>query len=328
MKKSIVLFKVITLSVMFVFFCGLAQKGFSQGIAINTAGASANPSSIFDVSSTEKGILIPRMLEAERDAILAPLPTGLLIYQTNNDPGFYYYDGTSWVRIGSGTGSVTEVNTGVGLTGGPITTTGTIDLANTAVTPGTYGSATEVATFTVDQQGRLTFAGNVAIDGSSHTHELLTPGTGINGAAYDGSTAQTWDINFGTSAGTVAEGDHTHTDLHTQQHAITSTADHTASNWQIFYSNGSGEVVELPLGGDGYVLQATGTTSAPVWTNTPSTTPGASPAQVPIMVVDNGVILQKNDINKGVIMTDDNDNCWLLKVDTNGALKTQSIPCP
>ncbi|MBU3699780.1 MAG: hypothetical protein FGM33_07200, partial [Candidatus Kapabacteria bacterium] len=38
-------------------------------------------------------------------------------------------------------------------------------LANTAVAPGAYGSATQVATFTVDAQGRLTAAGNTAIAG-------------------------------------------------------------------------------------------------------------------------------------------------------------------
>jgi hypothetical protein len=60
-------------------------------------------------------------------------------------------------------GTVTNVATGTGLTGGPITTTGTIELANTAVTPDTYGDATNVAQFTVDAQGRLTAAANVAI---------------------------------------------------------------------------------------------------------------------------------------------------------------------
>ena len=55
-------------------------------------------------------------------------------------------------------GTVTQIDTGVGLTGGPITSSGTIALANTAVTPGSYGSATEAVALTVDQQGRLTAA--------------------------------------------------------------------------------------------------------------------------------------------------------------------------
>ena len=65
---------------------------------------------------------------------------------------------------GSGTnGTVTSVGTGTGLTGGPITTTGNISLANTAVVAATYGSANNVSQVTIDAQGRITSASNVAI---------------------------------------------------------------------------------------------------------------------------------------------------------------------
>lgn len=65
--------------------------------------------------------------------------------------GIKFPDNT--VQVTSG---ITSVATGTGLTGGPITSTGTISLANTAVSPGSYTAAN----ITVDAQGRVTAAAN------------------------------------------------------------------------------------------------------------------------------------------------------------------------
>ena len=111
---------------------------------------------------------------------------------------------------GGGSGTVTQVDTGTGLTGGPITTTGTVALANTAVTTGSYGAADKVGQFTVDQQGRLTNAANVAINiavanvaGAVANTVNVLAGTGLSGG---GALTGNVTINLANTA--VAAGNY------------------------------------------------------------------------------------------------------------------------
>jgi hypothetical protein len=70
----------------------------SKGVTINTDNDTAHPSAILDIKDDNLGILIPRIAKANRPAVPA---VGLLIYQIDNTPGFYYFDGSGWRILGS-----------------------------------------------------------------------------------------------------------------------------------------------------------------------------------------------------------------------------------
>jgi hypothetical protein len=92
-----------SLILLFTLMGGLCNELDAQNVGINTD--TPDESAMLDVVATNGGILIPRLTQAQRDDISSPA-TGLLIYQTDNDPGFYYNQGTpaspDWVSITAG----------------------------------------------------------------------------------------------------------------------------------------------------------------------------------------------------------------------------------
>lgn len=86
---------------------------------------------------------------------------GMIRYNTDIS-SYEVYEAGSWSSLPGG--AVTLINTGTGLTGGPITSSGTIALANTGVLPATYGTAAAVPQIVVNAQGQITSATEVAID--------------------------------------------------------------------------------------------------------------------------------------------------------------------
>ena len=92
--KRILLFIVLIIGVLF--------EAVSQNVAINADGAAPNSSAMLDVQSDSLGFLVPRLTTAQRLAITSPA-NALIVYQTDNNTGFYFNSGTPgapiWVRV-------------------------------------------------------------------------------------------------------------------------------------------------------------------------------------------------------------------------------------
>jgi hypothetical protein len=176
---------------------------------------------------------------------------------------------TGNVTITSGSDTLT-ISGGTGLTSvAGATDTVTINLDNTAVTSGSYGAASTVATFTVDAQGRLTAAGNTTISIASTavtdfteaaqdaSASLFTSGThsGI-AATYDDANAKV-NLNVDDFTITLAgdlTGNVTITDL--ANATLTATV---AANSVALGTDTTGDYVGSVAAGTGISLANTGT---------------------------------------------------------------------
>jgi hypothetical protein len=86
---------------------GANQANNTVRVGIGTTNP--NSSAALEINSADKGLLIPRMTQAQRDLIVSPV-NGLMVYQTDNTPGFYYHNGSSWSPIMSNTNNLWSLN--------------------------------------------------------------------------------------------------------------------------------------------------------------------------------------------------------------------------
>ena len=77
-------------------FISASLYGFTQNIGIGTENP--NPSAALDITDNSRGLLIPRMTKAQRLNINNPAE-GLYVYQTDDNKGFWYFDGTTWTSF-------------------------------------------------------------------------------------------------------------------------------------------------------------------------------------------------------------------------------------
>lgn len=83
----------------------------AQSVSISDDGTVAHPSAMLEVkvsAASKKGILIPRMTTAQRNAIASPAK-GLLVYDSTNK-NFFFHNGTAWSPISSGAPNSWAIN--------------------------------------------------------------------------------------------------------------------------------------------------------------------------------------------------------------------------
>ncbi len=91
---------------LIIYLLSLTYGGvMAQSIEINPSSSS---SAMITGTSTNKGLLVPRMTDTQRAAIASPA-TGLMVYQTNGTTGFYFWNGTAWVDLGGSGGTASEL---------------------------------------------------------------------------------------------------------------------------------------------------------------------------------------------------------------------------
>jgi hypothetical protein len=187
-----------TITLITIFFLAMSAA-FAQGVAINENGNAADPSAILDVSSTDKGVLIPRMTQSERLAISGPA-SGLLVYQTDETEGFYYYSGTIWFSLQGHLELITEsLNTGYRIKGRD---------------PANYGDIGENAVDLSFSNGPNNARG--ATGTRSKAAGLNTIASGINSTAWgnlteaSGANSSSWgSLTKATGSGATAWGSNT-----------------------------------------------------------------------------------------------------------------------
>lgn len=166
-KDLFELFVCIALAGLFVLLS--SGTAFGQGnVGINNPTPHAK--SLLDLTSSDKGLLTPRMTAAQRTAMFpAPDATGkgMLVYQTDGTQGFYYYDGTAWAMIQTG-------NAGWGLLGNA----GTNPTTNFIGTTDNQGLAFRANN---TEHMRIAPNGNVGIGYDSPNFKLDVLGTVPNG---------------------------------------------------------------------------------------------------------------------------------------------------
>lgn len=97
--------KITIASLLFSSISFLSHGQNTEGVKIGSDVSPPAPSAMLEIESSSKGVLIPRVdiLDLNTEAPVTNPEESLLVYNTNTTTGkgYYYWNGTKWVRLGS-----------------------------------------------------------------------------------------------------------------------------------------------------------------------------------------------------------------------------------
>lgn len=167
--------------ILLLTFWGILLWGSPLYSQVGIGTTTPNASTELDINSTSKGVLFPRLTNAQMTAISSPA-TGLQIFNTDANC-MYYFNGTNWLSTLNFIGA--KVNAGIA-----------VQLDNIkARVPSSGNRSLEIATV----------SGTISVSGTSYYHYLLNfVGGGGGGASY--ATLNLNSFSFNTTFKPINSG--------------------------------------------------------------------------------------------------------------------------
>ena len=224
--------------------------------AITGAVLNTDLLSIISASTGYQGVWSSAVSYLANDMVVSASSGGLLYIALADNTNQALSNVTYWQLLTNASG-VTSVTAGTGLSGGTITGTGTIALANTAVTAAAYGSSTAIPNFTVNGQGQLTAAGSSAVVAPAGTLTGSSLASNVTGS----SLTSVGTIATGVWQGTAVAIGYGGTGAATASAAFNALSPITATG-DLIIGNGTNSATRLGIGANNYVLTSNGTTAS------------------------------------------------------------------